>query len=106
LRTPETFSVDLASAWRRALTELRPIVLNMPVEFQWLEVEYTRPQIAVPDGRAHLEAGPEMDKAIGIIAAARSPLVLGGRGAVVGGAEGAIVRLADRIGAPLTTTLL
>lgn len=106
LRTPETFSVDLASAWRRALIELRPIALNMPVEFQWREVEYTHPEIVVPDGRAHLEAGPEMDKAIGIIAAARGPLVLGGRGAMVGDPEAAIVRFADRIGAPLATTSL
>lgn len=106
LRAPDTLSVDLASAWRRAATERRPVVLNMPIEFQWREVEYSRPEIVVPDDRAHVESGPEMDKAIGIIAAARSPLVLVGRGAAVNGAEAAIARLVERIGAPVATTLL
>jgi acetolactate synthase-1/2/3 large subunit len=106
LRAPETLAVDIATAYRRAATERRPVVLNMPIEFQWREVEYARPEPFVPEDRAAVQSGPEMDKAIGIIAAARSPIVIGGRGATLGGAEAAIIRLAERIGAPLATSLL
>ncbi|MBX3529045.1 MAG: thiamine pyrophosphate-binding protein [Rhizobiaceae bacterium] len=106
LRAPETLSVDIATAWRRAATERRPVALNMPIEFQWREVDYSRPDAFVSQDRTFEGSGPEMDKAIGIIAAAKRPIVLAGRGAAMHGAEAAIVRLAERIGAPLATTLL
>jgi acetolactate synthase-1/2/3 large subunit len=106
LRAPETLAIDLATAFRRAKTELRPIALNMPVEMQWRDVEYVKPNLLLPAERAVVAAGPEMDDAIGIIAAARRPLVLGGRGVVEHDAEEAIIRFADRIGAPIATTLL
>lgn len=106
LRAPETLAADLASAWRRAVIERRPVVLNMPIEFQWREVEYVRPDAFVTRSRAFEGSGSEMDEAIGIIAAAKRPIVLAGRGAAEHRAEAAIARLADRIGAPLSTTLL
>jgi thiamine pyrophosphate-dependent acetolactate synthase large subunit-like protein len=43
---------------------------------------------------------------VGIIASASRPIVLGGRGAVLSGARDALVRLAERLGAPLATTLM
>jgi thiamine pyrophosphate-dependent acetolactate synthase large subunit-like protein len=106
LRAPETLAADLATAWRRAAIERRPVALNMPIEFQWREVDFVRPDAFVPQDRPFEGSGPEMDKAIGIIAAAKRPIVLAGRGAVEHGAEAAIARLAGRIGAPLATTLL
>ena len=35
VRTPHTVAEDLTTAIRRALLERRPVVLNMPVDFQW-----------------------------------------------------------------------
>ena len=56
VRAPETAAEDVAVAVRRALLERRPIVLNVPVEFQWEDVDYTpepvrwvAPQAVVPD---------------------------------------------------------
>jgi thiamine pyrophosphate-dependent acetolactate synthase large subunit-like protein len=105
VRAPETVAEDVAVAVRRALLERRPIVLNVPVEFQWAEVEYTpnrvrwvRPQAVVPDPAA-------LDEAVGIVASAKRPLVLAGQGAADPDAKAALVRLAHRIGAPLATTL-
>src|SRR5690606_36221543 len=43
LRSPETVAEDLARVFYRAHVEHRPIVLNMPVEFQWQEIEYQKP---------------------------------------------------------------
>ena len=41
VRAPETVAEDLARAIRRAVLERRPVVLNVPVEFQWQQVEYS-----------------------------------------------------------------
>ncbi|MFV0463092.1 MAG: thiamine pyrophosphate-binding protein [Nostocoides sp.] len=105
VRAPETVSEDVAMAVRRALMERRPIVLNVPIEFQWeavdlapSQVKYLPPQAVRPDPAA-------LDNAVGIIAAAKRPIVLAGQGAASPEARDALVRLANRIGAPLATTL-
>ncbi len=105
LRTPGTIAEDMARAFRRADLERRPVVVNVPVEFQWHDVEYRKPLVFLPDNRAVVPSGADLDNAIGIIAAARRPLVLAGRGAIDAAARAALVRLADRIEAPLATTL-
>ncbi|NKJ00958.1 thiamine pyrophosphate-binding protein [Novosphingobium sp. SG707] len=105
LRSPKTVAQDVATALRRAMTERRPIVLNMPVEMQWSEVEYQPVHYHVPDNRPVVSAGDELDKAIGIIAAAKRPIVLAGRGAISPEAKAALLKLAARIEAPLATTL-
>lgn len=105
VRAPHTVAEDVAVAVRRALLERRPVVLNVPVEFQWEDVDYTpnrvrwvAPQQVVPDPAA-------LDEAVGLIASARRPVVLAGQGAASAEARGALERLASRIGAPLATTL-
>jgi acetolactate synthase I/II/III large subunit len=105
VRTPQTVMEDVAVAVRRAMLERRPIVLNVPIEFQWEQVEYHRakprfvkPQAIGPDPAA-------LDEAVGIVAAASRPVVLAGRGATAPEARAALIRLAERIGAPLATTL-
>jgi len=105
VRSPETVAEDVAVAVRRALLERRPVVLNVPVEFQWQEVDYVpdrvrwvAPQAVVPDPAA-------LDDAVGIIASARRPLILAGQGAASAEGKQALLRLAKRIGAPVATTL-
>src|SRR5690606_11209308 len=46
-----------------------------------------------------------LDAAVGIIASANRPVVLAGRGAAGPAARSALLRLAERIGAPVATTL-
>lgn len=105
VRAPHTMAEDVAVAVRRACLERRPVVLNVPVDFQWQEVEYapspvrwTAPQAVVPDPAA-------LDQAVGIIASSRRPLVLAGQGAASQEGKQALLRFANRIGAPLATTL-
>lgn len=105
LRTPETVGEDVATAIRRAWTERRPIVLNVPVEFQWLDAEYTPVTWRSPEMRTVVPESDDLDNAIGIIAAARRPLVLAGRGAMADEAREAILRFAKRLEAPVATTL-
>ncbi|MDB5511942.1 MAG: thiamine pyrophosphate-dependent enzyme possible carboligase or decarboxylase [Enterovirga sp.] len=105
VRAPETATEDMASAFRRAWHERRPVVLNMPSEFQWIEVEHRSVRLRRPETRAFIPTGPDLDDAIGILAAAKRPVVLAGRGAADPASRDALVRLATRIDAPLATTL-
>jgi acetolactate synthase I/II/III large subunit len=105
VRAPGTIAEDVATAVRRAWAERRPIVLNVPVEFQWQEVDYTpapvrhiAPQAVAPDPAV-------LEEAVGLIAGSNRPIVLAGQGAANAEARAALVRLAHRIGAPLATTL-
>lgn len=103
LRSPETAMQDVARAFYRARVERRPIVLNMPADFMWLEGPVATVTHPVFDTPAYVPEGPAFDNALGMIASARRPVVLAGGGAL--GAREALIRLADRMQAPLATTL-
>jgi len=103
LRTPETVGKDLARAFYRAQVERRPIVLNMPADFMWVEAEYDIQVLDVFTAPGGVAQGDILDNAIGMIASARRPLILAGGGAVA--ARDQLIRLADRLEAPLATTL-
>lgn len=106
LRSPKTVGPDVARALRRAIQERRPIALNIPYEFDWLEAEgYEPTRIHIPECRGIQSEGRDVDDAIGIIATAKRPIVLAGRGAASPEARAALLRLAARIEAPLCTTL-
>jgi len=103
LRAPGTACADVARAFYRARTERRPIVLNMPADFMWQEVAHKTQVLETFDAPRGVAEGEVLDNAIGMIASARRPLILAGRGAVA--ARDPLVRLADRLEAPLATTL-
>lgn len=105
LRSPRTTVEDVTRAMRRAIVERRPIALNVPYEFDFLNVEYRPVRVYVPDSRATITASGDIDSAIGIIAAAKYPVLLAGRGATSPEAKAALLALAKRIEAPLATTL-
>lgn len=102
---PGSIVRDLDRAFQRTVTEERPVVVEVPTEL--LEVESgDLPPVArpVPPGPRGFSAD-SLDVALGVIATAHRPVVLAGWGAVVSGAGGELVRLADRIGGVLATTL-
>lgn len=103
LRTPATVGKDVARAFYRAQVERRPIVLNMPADYMWVEVEHDMQVLDVFTAPGGVAQGDILDNAIGMIASARRPLILAGGGAV--GARDQLIALADRLEAPLATTL-
>ncbi|MEO0750425.1 MAG: thiamine pyrophosphate-binding protein [Pseudomonadota bacterium] len=103
MRSPETAAQDLARVFYRAGAERRPVVLNMPVDMMWDSAGVQAAPLAPfsqPQGIAHSDM---VDEAVGMIASARRPLILAGGGAT--GAKDALIALADRLQAPLATTL-
>lgn len=106
LNRPETAVADFARAVRRAQAERRPVAFNFPTDITWREIEDDFPPMLVSFSRAETTpSGDDLDNAIGIIAAAKRPIVLAGRDAIDDAARDALVRLAERIEAPLATTL-
>ncbi len=103
MRAPSTVTEDIANAFYRAQVEQRPIVLNMPADFMWEEIEHKKVVYPVFDDPMTVLEGDNLDEAIGMIASAKRPVVLAGGGAI--GSEEKLVRLADRLEAPLATTL-
>lgn len=105
MRSPQTAAVDLATAIRRARVEKRPLVLNMPVDFQWAETDYVPSRSRLLDTTGARPSNDSLDDAVGLIASANRPVVLAGRGAISPEARAAVLRFAERIGAPVATTL-
>ena len=103
LKSTASIARDLATAFRRAMRERRPIVLNMPSGMMWEHTEYEAAPAYLPVLPTYPGEGDALDEAIGILASARRPLILAGRGAIH--AREALLLLANRIGAPVATTL-
>ncbi|WP_138423372.1 thiamine pyrophosphate-binding protein [Maritimibacter alexandrii] len=103
MRSPQTALDDLARAVRRAKAERRPIAFNMPADFQWSDVDGHDVSWDVPALPKTEIEGDALDNAVGMIAAARRPVVLAGRGAI--DARDALLALARRIEAPVATTM-
>lgn len=105
VRAPETLPQDMARAVNMAFVERRPVCLNVPIEFQWQEVDH-RPMSYRRMLPQAMSADPAaVEEALGFIASARRPIVLAGRGATSRDTREALLALADRIGAPVATTL-
>ncbi|WP_281689782.1 thiamine pyrophosphate-binding protein [Pseudonocardia thermophila] len=99
-------AATVAAAVQEAASIRGPVLLDMPADLH-REVVATGapvrgplvPQAVRPDEDA-------LDAALGVIAAARRPIVLAGRGADRSGARAALLELAEVLGAPVATTLL
>jgi thiamine pyrophosphate-dependent acetolactate synthase large subunit-like protein len=106
---PEDAARAVRIAARRALAESRPYVLNCPTEYQWRLVETDADDEAVAlaaGGGAGQRATEDVaSQALGVIASARRPLVLAGRGVIGKEQRQAVLAFAERIGAPIATTL-
>ncbi len=103
MRSPETAARDVANAFYRARLERRPIVLDMPADFMWQETGHETIVHPVFHTPAYVPEGDSLDQAIGMIASAKRPVILAGAGATA--ARDRLIRLADRLQAPLATTL-
>lgn len=103
IRSPKTTTEDIARAFYQTQVERRPVVLNMPADFMWEEHAHNKVVYPVFDNPGLVLEGDNLDDAIGMIASAKRPVILAGAGAI--GAEESLIRLADRLEAPLATTL-
>lgn len=110
LVSPDQTDEAVRKAFYLARLESRPVMFDVPLNVQKAvfddgderylpSTDVLRPQPVAPN--------PErLREAVDIVASARKPVLVLGRGAIWSGAGDAAVKLADRIGALLATTLM
>ncbi len=98
---------DIYSMVRRAFAEARagcpgPVAIEIPADFFMVTQTMDPPQTFTVPEVDHSPDGEIMERAARILAESRQPALYIGRGAE--GAADMIVRLAEKLGAPVTTT--
>jgi thiamine pyrophosphate-dependent acetolactate synthase large subunit-like protein len=109
----ESAAADVARAFRRAEVERRPVLLSMPLDVQTQPAAATPPSSPASESPlAHAEphrpvpSRATIAEVADLIAAARRPLILAGRGAVLSDAREPLEALGDAIGAVLATSAM
>src|SRR6185436_6814205 len=95
-------------AFYLAKLESRPVMLSCPMDTQqkeWEDDEPYKPSSTLTAGRTVPTDTTALEKAADIIAKAKKPVIVVGRGAVWSGAGDAVLKLGERIGALIGTSL-
>jgi acetolactate synthase I/II/III large subunit len=83
------------------------VLLDVPADLLLAPVSVDPAALRVPSPPGAVRrGGMQLDSALGLIASAKRPVILAGRGAVTAGAERSLAELAELIGAPLATSML
>jgi len=106
LHTPHSAREDTLRAVTRALRDRQTVVLSMPLDVQHASLPSNLPPFKLPaaPGRLHPDPGA-VERLTDALMQSQRPLLLGGRGAVLSGAEPTLLALADRLGALLATSV-
>ena len=106
LHTASSARDDTLRAVTRALRDRQTVVLSMPLDVQHATLSSNLPplDLAPPPGRLHPDPRA-VERLTDALVRAERPLILGGRGAVISGAEPVLAALADRVGALLATSV-
>lgn len=110
LATPDQADDVVRKAFYMAKTENRPVMLSCPMDIQQKvfeddDEEYKPSSTLFTRGAVH-PAPKALERAADMVASAKKPVIIVGRGAQWAGAGPAVLKLGDRIGALILTTLL
>lgn len=105
VRSVDTVVADLAAALGQAVAERRPVVLEVPADFQQADTAVAAGKIQQLVTGVLTPSAEDLEDAAALIVGANRPLVIGGRGAGSPGTARTLRQFAERIGAPLGTTL-
>ena len=106
IHTPASAREDTLRAATRALRDRQTVVLSLPTDVQDAPLPGKAAPLALPPAPGPLHPDPESVRRLAdALASADRPLVLAGRGAVIAGAEVALLALAERTGALLATSI-
>jgi acetolactate synthase-1/2/3 large subunit len=109
VRTPQTVLEDVAIAFRGVRLGEGPVVIEADIDLQHEpfsgDPAYESTALTTVRGQRTQPDPQLIATAAEMLANSSRPIILAGRGAILSGAEGAIVTLGDRLGAMLATTL-
>ena len=109
LNTPDGADDAVRKAFYLAKLESRPIMLSAPMDIQQKEFdddEPYRPSSTLMPSRTVRPDPANLEQAAEIVAGSRKPVIIVGRGAKWSGAGEAVLKLAERAGALILTTLM
>jgi len=105
INSPETAVADAARAYRTAAGQRRTVVLNLPLDVQAAECPPGAQTVPpAPELRPPAPAPRAVTALAEVLAGARRPVFIAGRGARIAGARASLERLADQVGALLATS--
>lgn len=104
----DNMAEEIAEAFYAARTGRGPVVLNLPMQLQESEFDWDyayRPSTDFLPPRMETPSPDQLAPVIEKLLAAERPVILAGRGARAANAREELIRLADRVGALLATSL-
>jgi thiamine pyrophosphate-dependent acetolactate synthase large subunit-like protein len=105
VRSAESLVIDLSRAFNQALAMQQPIAISIPTDMQELACDTDDLQrVAVQASKPSRPSGEEILRAMELIASAKRPAIIAGRGAVRSNGREALESLGEQIGALLATT--
>jgi len=109
LQNPDQTDEVVRKAFYMAKTQRRPIMLSCPMDVQQKNFDDDEPYRPTADfytpGKVQPDA-KQLERAVDAIASAKHPVIIVGRGAQWAGAGPAVLKLGERIGALIATSLL
>jgi thiamine pyrophosphate-dependent acetolactate synthase large subunit-like protein len=109
LQNPDQTDEVVRKAFYMAKTQRRPIMLSCPMDTQQKNFDDDEPYRPSADffkpGKVQPDA-KQLERAVDAIASAKHPVIIVGRGAQWAGAGPAVLKLGERIGALIATSLL
>jgi thiamine pyrophosphate-dependent acetolactate synthase large subunit-like protein len=108
LDTGEFADEAVRRAFYTAKLERRPIMLSAPMDVQqekWEDDDPYRPSAGLRPHRAGAIDTAALEQAADLIAKSKKPVIIVGRGAIWSGAGDAVLKVAERIGALIGTSL-
>ena len=109
VRDAESLVSTIDTAIAQAVSERRPVVVAIPLDVQQgtvgVSAEATLDQAPPPQVAEVQPTDDALEQAVGVIVSCQRPLVLAGSGVELARARPALLKLADRIGAVVGTSL-
>lgn len=102
--SPESAVTDAVRAFHRARDERRPVLLNLPLDVQGLDVPRAPVVAAGPLPHPIQPNSAEVQRLVDALATAHRPVFIAGRGARSGTARDRLIALAEQTGALLATS--
>src|SRR5262245_10231849 len=105
IHTASSAREDTLRAVTRAMRDRQTVVLSLPLDVQDAPAPLSNSPLKLPLAAGRIHPDPAAVRRLAdVILRSKRPLVLGGRGAVISGAEPALVALAARTGALVPTS--
>jgi acetolactate synthase-1/2/3 large subunit len=109
LNSPESVDDVVRKAFYIAQLESKPVMLSVPMDIQQKNIDEDEAYQSSATLLPQRASGPDADsvkRAVDLISKAKRPVIVAGRGARWSGAGEAILKLADRSGALIATSLM